>query len=156
MAETARQNIPLRRQSFVFKTDIEMTGSRSCLLSSEERVPLDISSPPEFKGDIGVWTPEHMFIGAVEACLFLTFMYDAKKRRINVVSFESNADGTVEFLDGSYRISHIILRPSITVTSSAERDVVVNILHEAEKRCLISNSISAVVEVNPTIHLEQR
>jgi organic hydroperoxide reductase OsmC/OhrA len=154
MIESARPDLPARRRAFVFRTSVEMTGSHSCLLSSEERIPLDVSSPPEFNGEEAVWTPEHMFIGSVEACLYLTFMHDAKKRQLKVVTFESNADGTVEFLDGSYRITRIVLRPSITVASSVEKDVVIDLLHEAEKKCLISNSITAIIEVNPTVVLE--
>jgi organic hydroperoxide reductase OsmC/OhrA len=154
MAETVKQEVSLGRKTFVFGTTVEMTGAHSCLLSSEERVPLDISSPPEFNGEVAVWTPEHMFVGAVEACVFLTFMHFLKRRNVRITSFESTAECKVEYLDGSYRITHIMVRPSIIASPPVQREDLVNLLHEAEKKCLVSNSISAIVEVNPTIVIE--
>ena len=36
---------------------------------------IDVATPPEFpKGIPGVWTPEHLFVDSVNACLMSTFL----------------------------------------------------------------------------------
>ncbi|MBP1646726.1 MAG: putative Peroxiredoxin OsmC [Bacteroidetes bacterium] len=140
-----------RFRTFTYKTCTTWTEGRSGVLTSEGKASLRFSAPPEFKGEPGLWTPEHMFVACVEMCHMATFIAFASKRDLPVVSYRSHANGVLEYVDGDYRFTRIVIFPTIVVSSSSAGDELQAILRDAEKHCLVTNSIASIVEVNPTI-----
>ena len=151
--ETARQTSP-RTKSFTYRTSTVWTEGRSGTLSSEGKPTIRISSPPEFKGERNAWTPEEMFVGSVEMCHMNTFLAFAERRNISVLSYRSHANGVLEYVEGDYRFTRIVIFPTIAVCSSVAETEVHDILREAEKHCLVANSIASIVEVSPTIMVQ--
>jgi peroxiredoxin-like protein len=141
----------VKHKSFSYTTSLTWIEGKIGTLASEGKPLVQVSSPPEFKGNAGVWTPEDLFVGAVEMCQMLTFLALAQKQQLSLVSYKSSAKGTLEFVDGQYRFTHIIIPPTVIVEKSAPEIDIQTLMREAHKRCLISNSITAVVEVNPTV-----
>jgi organic hydroperoxide reductase OsmC/OhrA len=113
-----------------------------------------VSSPPDFKGIPGAWTPEELFIASVELCHMSTFLAYAEKEDVTVRSYRSHANGVMEFIDGEFRFTRIVIFATITVCRSTVESAVHDLLREAQKHCLVANSIASIVEVNPTIVLE--
>lgn len=148
--ETA-QETPPRTRSFTYKTSTVWSDGRSGTLSSEGKPAVRMSSPPEFKGERNVWTPEEMFVGSLEMCHMTTFLAFAERRNLSIISYRSHANGVLEYVEGDYRFTRIVIFPTIAVASSAAETVVHEILREAEKHSLAANSIASVVEVSPTI-----
>ena len=144
----------VRHRAFDFRTSLKKIAPRSGDLVSNGRTSLRISSPPEFRGEEGTWTPEHMLIGAVEGCLMVTFLSLAEHKNIHIFAYESMANGRLEFMDGGYRFTSIVISPLVVARHPAEETLVLTALRDAEKRCLVSNSITAVVEVNPIVRIE--
>jgi organic hydroperoxide reductase OsmC/OhrA len=141
----------VKHKSFSYITGLEWKGGKTGCLSSEGRPHIQVSSPPEFKGDAGNWTPEDLFVGTVEMCQMLTFLALAQKHQLPVVSYRSTARGTLEFVDGAYRFTHVVVTPTVVIEELATEAEALNLLNEAHKRCLIANSITASVEVNATV-----
>jgi organic hydroperoxide reductase OsmC/OhrA len=110
-----------------------------------------MSSPPEFKGEPGMWTPEDLFVAAVETCTMTTFLAFAQRLNVPFVSYASSAEGTLEFVQGTYQFTKIVLRTNIEVTSGEAGEQAKHALEEAHENCLIANSIKAVVILLPTI-----
>ena len=146
----------VKHKSFTYTTGLTWIEGRTGTLASEGKPPVQISSPPEFKGNAGMWTPEDMFVGAVEMCQMLTFLALAQKQQLSLLSYKSSAKGMLEFIDGQYRFTHIIITPTIAVEQPASEIDVQTLMREAHKRCLISNSITAMVEVNPSIMVQEK
>jgi len=142
-------------KSFAYTTGLTWIEGKIGTLVSGGKPELQISSPPEFKGSAGMWTPEDMFVGAVEMCQMLTFLALAQRQQVSLVSYKSNAKGTLEFIDGQYRFTHIIVTPTVVVETPATEADVQTLMREAHKRCLVSNSITAVVEVNPSVTVRE-
>jgi len=138
-------------RTFTYKTCTAWTEGRSGLLASEGKPSLRFSAPPEFRGEAGLWTPEHMFVACVEMCHMSTFIAFASKRTLPVVSYQSHANGVLEYVDGDYRFTRIVIFPTIVVSSPSAEEEVQSTLRDAEKHCLVTNSIASIVEVNPTI-----
>ena len=92
MAETMKT----RYRSFTYKTSTSWTEGKSGLLASDGKPTMKISSPPEFRGESGHWTPEDMFVGAVEVCHMVTFLTFAAKKQLPIVSYRSHANGVLE------------------------------------------------------------
>jgi organic hydroperoxide reductase OsmC/OhrA len=143
-----------RPRSYTYQTGLEWKGERRGLLSSEGKPSLMVSSPPEFKGEPGVWTPEDLFVAAVEVCHMSTFLAFARKKAITVLAYASSARGTLEFIDGDYRFTRIVIAPVITVPAGMEEADVHGLLREAHRHCLVSNSVNAVVEINAVVRRE--
>ena len=83
-----------------------------------------------------------------------TFLSFATRRRLPVVSYTSHSNGVLEFIEGDYRFTRIVIFPTIVVASPAAEADVHAILREAQKHCLVANSIASIVEVNPTIVMQ--
>ena len=150
MAETSKA----RYRSFTYKTSTSWTEGKTGLLASDGKPTMKISSPPEFRGEAGNWTPEDMFVGAVEVCHMSTFLTFAAKKQLPIVSYRSHANGVLEFVDGDYRFTRIVIFPTIVVSGSAVEAEVHATLREAHSHCLVTNSIASIVEINPTLIME--
>ena len=154
MTMEAPEESVIKHRSHTFKTSTTWAEGKSGILNSEGKPTLKVSSPPEFKGEAGFWTPEDLFVASVEVCHMATFMALASRRNLPVVSYKSHANGVLEFVDGDYRFTRIVIFPTITISGSGAEAEVHAILREAGKHCLVANSIASIVEVNPTIMMQ--
>ena len=141
----------VRHKAFAYRTALQWADNRAGWLRSEGKPELRVSSPPEFKGEAGVWTPEDLFVAAVESCTMTTFIAFARKLNLPVVSYQSRAEGALEFVEGSYRFTKVVLRPQIVLADANAAAAAEKALHEAHQACLIANSICAKVIVEPVI-----
>jgi peroxiredoxin-like protein len=143
-----------RRKQFTYSTQVSWKGERTGVLSSVDRNPIIVSSPPEFNGMGGIWTPEDLFVGAIEMCQLLTFLALAERTGLRLMSYRSNASGTLELIDGAFRFTEVVVRPHIVVDSPDGEPDILDLVKQAHRLCLISNSVAATVKVEPTIVLE--
>jgi peroxiredoxin-like protein len=141
----------VRHKAFTFKTNLSWNGGKLGTLAGDGKPPVQVTTPPEFKGDTGIWTPEDLFVASVEACHMTTFLAYAQRAQLPIISYQSHANGVLEFIDNEYRFTRIVLFPTIIVEKSAKEEEVYSMLREAHKHCLVANSIASIVEVNPTI-----
>ena len=152
MIETAEQKT--RYKTFTYKTNVTWTEGKAGTLASDGKPSFRVASPPEFKGEAGVWTPEDLFVASVEICHMSTFLAYASRGDLPLIAYQSHANGVLEFIDGDYRFTRIVLFPTITVDHSVKKEDVYSMLREAHKHCLVANSIASIVEVNPTIMMQ--
>lgn len=82
-----------------------------------------------------------------------TFLSFGGRRNIPLVSYKSSAEGVLEFVDGKYRFTKIRILPEITVGKDWTREQVEEVVREAHGNCLIANSMTTSVEIDPTIVL---
>ncbi len=141
-------------KTFTYQTNLKWIEERAGMIHSEGKPDFRVASPPEFKGEEGVWTPEDLFVAAVEACTMTTFLAFAYRKQLPFISYESKAEGKLEFVDGSYRFTHVVLKPEITVESEEAVEQAKEIVHSAHEKCLIANSIKASVDVEPEIRVQ--
>jgi peroxiredoxin-like protein len=149
------QAVPkMKYKTFTYSTNLTWLGERAGMLRSPGKSEFRVASPPEFKGEAGVWTPEDMFVAAVETCTMTTFLAFAYRKGLPLTEYVSAAEGMLEFADGGYRFTKVILKPKIRVRTADAIEAAEKILHEAHRKCLISNSIKAEIEVKPLIESE--
>jgi len=152
MEQTTLQSPPKpKHKSFNYATSVRWTGERNGLLNSAGKPEIRVSSPPEFKGLEGQWTPEDLLVASVEICTMTTFIAFSLGKKLPLVSYESAATGTMEFGDGGYRFTRVVLRPVIVVENEQAVPQAASILEEAHHACFIANSICSQVVLEPTI-----
>lgn len=137
---------------YFYSTQVEWSGAREGELSAASLPRLHVDAPPEFKGHDGSWTPEHLFVGAVNACFMTTFLAIAENSKLDFVSFKAAAEGKLEKREGlGLSITEIALRPKLTLRYARDADRAGRILEKAEKHCLVSNSIKTAIRLEPEI-----
>ena len=80
--------------------------------------------------------------------------YYAVKADVPVTSYRSHANGVLDFVDGDYRFTRIVIFPTIVIPSQEFEDEVQNLLKESSRHCLVANSIAAIVEITPTLMVQ--
>ena len=113
---------------------------------------IEVVTPPEFpKGIEGKWSPEHLFVAAVNSCFMTTFLAVAENSKLDFSSMECNAVGTLDKEEGKYQITEITLFPTVTIVDEMQKDKAIRVMEMSEKACLISNSIKSVVALVPEV-----
>lgn len=126
-------------------------GGHKGELSCSNGAILPFSAPEALHGEHGVLTPEDAFVGALNSCFMLMFIWAVEKLDIDLVSYECEAVGRVqEYLDKTSTFSHITLHPRIKVRGCSERDIQ-RALRLAEKYSLIWQSLKAEVALEPEV-----
>jgi peroxiredoxin-like protein len=148
------QEVKKLHKSFRYLSGIQWLGGRRGVLTASTRPGIEISSPPEFKGEPGLWTPEDLFVSTVNGCLLMTFLAYAQREELELAAFESAAEGLLEYSEGKYRITEIVLKPNLTVNSEEDALLARDVLERAHRDCIISNSIRTTVKMVPQIRWE--
>lgn len=137
---------------YFYSTLVEWTGARHGDLSAPLLPNLQVDAPPEFKGHDGAWTPEHLFVAAVNSCFMTTFLAIAENSKLEFVSFKAEAEGKLERVDGrGFIMTEISLRPRLVISHARDAERASRILEKAERNCLISNSVKTEVRLKSEV-----
>ena len=145
--------VETKPRTFTYRTTTEWLGRRNGRFGAPGKESLVISSPPEFRGEEGFYTPEEFFVGAVETCLLLTFASLAEKYKLPVEAYYSEAIGTLEHANGELRFTRIVVKPTIVITDATTAKNTLQAIEKAHRTCIIANSIQAEVKVEPDVVL---
>jgi peroxiredoxin-like protein len=139
-----------------YPVSVRWTGGKQGIASAPDGLPdLAIGSPPQFGGPGGLWTPEHVFVGAAVACWMTTFLAVAELSKLEHGEVSASGEGFLEKGDDRrYAISRIVLRPRVTILREEERERALRLIQKAEDACLIARSMRATVELEPAVEVE--
>ena len=73
-------------KSFRYSNNLVWDAARRGRTSAPGKPDIAIGSPPEFKGEAGVWAPEEMLVAALNACMMLTFVSFARSQPSGIPS----------------------------------------------------------------------
>ena len=124
---------------------------------SSPRIPskIEVAMPPEFPRSIKErWTPEHLFIVAISSSLMSTFLLVADTSKLKFISFESNAIGKIEKVDGRVVVTEIILKPKLTIPSTQTETKAKRAVKISEKALVIANSVKTKILLEPFITVQ--
>jgi peroxiredoxin-like protein len=140
-------------ESHLYNVELNWVEDRKGRISSPELLQdFEVATPPEFtKGMSGIWSPEHLLTAAVNSCLMTTFLAIAENSRLEFSSFNCNAKGKLEMVDGKYLMTEVLLEPVLVINNEKDMERAERILQKSESACLISNSIKAKITMTPTI-----
>jgi len=140
----------IRPKSYRYTTSVRWTGEKKGMMDVAGKPSVEVATPPEFKGHEGIWSPEDLFVAAVNSCIMTTFLAFAGRAGLALEGYDSEAEGLLEFVDERLIFTKIVVRPRVTLRPGADRKQAEEILHKAEKNCLVSNSIRTEVALEPT------
>jgi organic hydroperoxide reductase OsmC/OhrA len=137
---------------YFYETHLYWTKKRRGLVEVAELPPITTSPPPEFQGEPGFWTPEHLLVAALESCLMTTFLAIAAKSRLEVVSYRSSALAKLENAEsGGLGFTRVLVRPTIKVIRDEDTGKARRLLQKAEKHCLVTKALNVPVHCDANI-----
>lgn len=145
------QSSNIRSKASIYKSNIEWLGAKKCVASAIDKPNIEVSTPVEFKGFKGLWTPAELLLASVNSCLLLTFISLAEKEKIKIISYKSSIEGTIEGMDAERAFTKIKISPTITVSSAGEVEKAKDLLNLSEKLCPMSNSLKSEVILSPIV-----
>jgi organic hydroperoxide reductase OsmC/OhrA len=137
----------MRVKEFHFPLSVQWTGGRKVLARVEGKPPVEIATPPEFRGtDPETWSPEDFFVAAAASCLAVTFAGLAEREALPVEALEVSGDGIASMrADGRFGFTRLELRMDLdTDVAFAERAR--ELAEQAERTCLVAVSLDLPVE----------
>jgi peroxiredoxin-like protein len=134
---------------YVVRAAAEPTGYADVRAGSH---PVLRTAPPiEYNGPGDAWSPEHLLLAAVQTCFIFTLRAVARLSNVGFVSVEVETGGTVNRENGVTRFTEIVVRPTLIVPAGTDRGRAMNLLHKAEKACLVSASLATPIRLEPEV-----
>lgn len=121
-----------------------------------ESIPrtINFAAPPEFGGEPGLWTPEHLLLAAVSTCFVATYRAVAEASKLEIGGLEVAIEGKIEKLEGGFRFTTIVLKPVVTIPAEKDRERAGRLLEKAERVCLVARSLQCTMVLNSKIVVE--
>lgn len=140
----------------VYRVSAASTAVRSGVVTAEDIQPsISFSAPPEFQGEAGRWTPEHLFIASVAGCFVSTFSGMAQISKFQFLSLDLEVEGILSKEEGGWRFTQINLQPRLKIAQEEDRERANRLLEKAEKTCLVARSINSKVVLEPELTVEE-
>jgi len=127
-------------------------GARGRGIVSSIGLPtLETAAPVEFDGPGDAWSPEHLFLAAIQACFLLTFRAVARASSLEYETLDVDAMGIVDREARTTRFTEVVLTPRLTVPVGTDHEHAMRVLTKAEHACLISASVSTPIRLEPQV-----
>lgn len=141
---------------YSYRTTAHWTTHKRGIVEAEG-IPrtINFAAPPEFGGEPGLWTPEHLLLASVSTCYVATLRAVAEASKLEFGSLELSVEGTIEKQEGGFRFTRILLRPVVTIHKEEERERMGRLLEKAERACLISRSLACTTLLEPKILVQE-
>jgi organic hydroperoxide reductase OsmC/OhrA len=116
---------------------------------------LNVSAAKAFKGDPSLYNPEDLLLSSVVSCHMMSYLYVCTQNGIDVVSYQDNAEGTLEVLEnGSGRFIEIRLFPKVIIKQQEKIAEALRLHTKANELCFIANSCNFPIVHYPSCEVE--
>jgi peroxiredoxin-like protein len=146
----------LEPRKYIYNTQVKWIGGDSGKIASDNKPSIQIALPEELGGPKGIWSPDELFVSSVEACAMLTFFWLINEKNIEIISYESTAEGISQIAaDGEFRFTTIALKPKIVISNKEDFPKVEDAIGDLDNWCCVSNSTKAKVEIKAEIIVQE-
>lgn len=135
----------------IYSTTVDWEGEHWGNIKMGNGPEMKFSAPPDAHGHQGVLTPEDAFVGALNTCFMMMFLWACERFKIQLESYTCKAEGKkVIFLDKTEQFTTVTLRPNIKVKNTT-KEKIERLLQTAQKYSLVANSIKSQLLIEPII-----
>ena len=139
----------------IYKVKVEWTEGKKGIVEGDDGKKIEISTPADFGGPSGYWSPEELFVSSIASCLMTSFLYFVLKNNVKLISYENKAIGKVEKVEKIEKKGYVFTDVEVEVTAKVDKDEdmdkIKTFLALAEKYCLISNSTDVKISVKNSV-----
>lgn len=137
-----------------YSASISRTFASRARVEAPPRPALHCGPSSEFDGDAGAWSPEYLMLSSLGICMLTTFEAFAARDRLELLSWQATANGTVERTPEGLMFTSIVLSIEMDVEGNVE--TVEQTLEDAKQYCLVLNSLRVPVVVEAQIYANGR
>lgn len=142
-------------QTHFYEVNVQWKQGRIGELSSPVlEKTIECATPPEFPNGVpNIWTPEHLFVSAINSCYMATFLAIASNFKVNIEDFSCKTIAKLEMVDGKYLFTQAEMFPVIKL-SNPENDTekTQRIAEKAKAACLVTNSMKTEIALTAIIN----
>lgn len=109
-----------------------------------------LSADPHFRGDPALLNPEILLVMSASSCQMLSFLAEASRAGLDVVSYADSAVGEMPHQTPMW-VQRIALHPVIGVRGDCDEATVQQLVERAHELCFIANSVRTAITVDATI-----
>jgi organic hydroperoxide reductase OsmC/OhrA len=109
------------------------------------------SSDPAFRGDASRWNPEDLLVAAASACHKLWYLHLCAEAGVRVLAYVDDAHGTMLDDPKGGKVTHVLLRPRVTIKAGDDLALARELHHAAHAKCYIANSVNFPITCEPVI-----
>ena len=131
------------KHQYFFEVEFKQTaGTRGMLTAKDVKSSIEIATAPQFKGGMpDIWTPEHLFLGAISSCFMTTFLAIAEKRNLKISYITCASIGQINLYENHLEFTTVNLYPKVYIELDTDTALANEILLNAYMHCIIANSI---------------
>jgi organic hydroperoxide reductase OsmC/OhrA len=143
-----------------YNTALEWTGSTAdgyAHYTREHRVfaagvdgDVRLSADPQFRGDAALLNPETLLVMSASSCQMLSFLAEATRVGLDVVSYTDSAVGEMPH-ESPMWVQRIALKPLIRLRGDYDEAMVLQLVERAHEACFIANSVRTAITIEATI-----
>jgi organic hydroperoxide reductase OsmC/OhrA len=115
---------------------------------------LTVTADVPFRGDPDLQNPEQLLLAAASSCQLLSFLAEAARAGVDVVSYTDDAEAFMPVTREPLWVQRIVLRPHVVVRGDPDDpadDEVLRLLEAGHKGCFIANSLRSEIVLEPTV-----
>jgi len=133
-----------------YSATISRTFASRARMEAPPRPALHGSPSPQFDGDVGAWSPEHMILSALGLSMLTTFEAFATRDGIELQQWDAKVSGAVERTPEGLMFTSILMELAMTIAGNVDR--LEQTLEDAKQYCLVLNSLRVPVVVETDVH----
>lgn len=134
-----------------YRVDADASEKGTVSVHSEGLQSLATTSPPQFDGPQGYWSPETLLIASVANCFILTFRAVARASRFEWISLGCSVDGVLDRVDRKTRFTEYHVKAVLHVPPGSNTEKARKLLDKANTGCLITNSLNGTETVDAKV-----
>ena len=127
------------------------SGKTGLVKSDSAPNAIHFTTPPQFGGVEGRWSPEDLLLGAVASCFTSTFHALAERSSFHFTDLEVEVKGRVNKSESGYLFSEIVIRPTVKVPFDEDRGRAEHLMEKAKRLCLVSRALSVTQKFEPLV-----
>ncbi len=133
-----------------------MAQAAGLVTVASARLPdLQTAPPPEFDGPGGVWSPETLLCAAVADCFILTFRAVSRAGRLDWLRLDCRVEGVLERVERALQFTHFKTFADLAVPAHTDAAGARKLLEQAERGCLIANSVRGTHALEAQVVVDQ-
>lgn len=108
---------------------------------------IQVAPPAQFGGPGDQWSPEDLLMAAVANCFVLSFKAIARASKVDWLDINCTSEGTLERQEKKVCFTRVKTLATLKIPAGQNLAAAERALEKAEAACLITNSMTAEVEL---------
>jgi peroxiredoxin-like protein len=127
------------------------SGKTGLVKSDSAPNAIHFTTPPQFGGVEGRWSPEDLLLSAVASCFTSTFHALAERSSFHFTDLEVEVQGCVNKCESGYLFSEITIRPTVKIATEDDRPRAERLMEKAKRLCLVSRALAVTQKFEPLV-----